>query len=150
MAKIGFLVDSLARIPDELMQQYHIHVIPLRVVFGQESLREQVDITDDEFLTRLRAARTLPTTSQALYLVQRIRDEAHRFAITYHRDLRRKAAVRSRFDDLPGIGPRRRAALLRVFGSIKRVKDAPIEQIAAVPGIGPNLAARIKANLEAI
>lgn len=65
MAKVGFLVDSLARIPDELMQQYHMHVIPLRVVFGQESLREQVDITDDEFLTRLRAARTLPTTSQA-------------------------------------------------------------------------------------
>jgi excinuclease ABC subunit C len=91
----------------------------------------------------------LPTTSQALYLVQRIRDEAHRFAITYHRDLRRKAAVRSKFDDLPGIGPRRRAALLRVFGSIKRVKDAPLEQIAAVPGIGPNLAARIKSLLEA-
>jgi excinuclease ABC subunit C len=89
----------------------------------------------------------LPTTSQALYLVQRIRDEAHRFAITYHRDLRRKAAVRSRFDDLPGVGPRRRAALLRVFGSIKRVKDAPVEQIAAVPGIGPSLAAKIKGNL---
>ena len=91
----------------------------------------------------------LPTTSQGLYLVQRIRDEAHRFAITYHRDLRRKAAVRSKFDDLPGIGPRRRAALLRVFGSIKRVKDAPVEQIAAVPGIGPGLAAKIKTNLEA-
>jgi excinuclease ABC subunit C len=90
----------------------------------------------------------LPTTSQALYLVQRLRDEAHRFAITYHRDLRRKASVRSRFDDLPGIGPRRRGALLRVFGSIKRVREAPIEQIAAVPGIGPALAAKIKANLE--
>lgn len=65
MAKIGFLVDSLARIPDELMAQYHMHVIPLRVVFGQESLREQIDISDEEFLTRLKAARTLPTTSQA-------------------------------------------------------------------------------------
>ena len=64
-------------------------------------------------------------------------------------DLRRKAAVRSKFDDLPGIGPRRRAALLRVFGSIKRVKDAPVEQIAAVPGIGVSLASKIKANLEA-
>jgi len=91
----------------------------------------------------------LPTTSQALYLVQRIRDEAHRFAITYHRDLRRKASVRSKFDDLPGIGPRRRGALLRVFGSIKRVREAPIEQIAAVPGIGPKLAAQIKSALEA-
>jgi excinuclease ABC subunit C len=91
----------------------------------------------------------LPTTSQALYLVQRIRDEAHRFAITYHRDLRRKASVRSKFDDLPGVGPRRRAALLRVFGSLKAVREAPVSQIAAVPGIGPALAARIKAGLEA-
>ncbi|HEY8237907.1 MAG TPA: excinuclease ABC subunit UvrC, partial [Candidatus Limnocylindrales bacterium] len=91
----------------------------------------------------------LPTTSQALYLVQRIRDEAHRFAITYHRDLRRKAAVKSKFDDLPGVGPRRRGALLRVFGSMKRVREAPVEQVAAVPGIGPALAARIKAALDA-
>ncbi len=91
----------------------------------------------------------LPPTSSALYLVQRIRDEAHRFAITYHRDLRRKAAVRSAFDDLPGVGPARRRALLRTFGSAKRVREAPLEQVAAVPGIGPVLAARIKAHLEA-
>jgi excinuclease ABC subunit C len=91
----------------------------------------------------------LASTSQALYLVQRIRDEAHRFAITYHRDLRRKASVRSKFDDLPGIGPRRRGALLRVFGSLKRVREAPVEQIAAVPGIGKSLATKIKAALEA-
>jgi excinuclease ABC subunit C len=91
----------------------------------------------------------LPPTSSALYLVQRLRDEAHRFAITYHRDLRRKAAVRSAFDDLPGVGPARRRALLRTFGSAKRVREAPVEQVAAVPGIGPVLAARIKAHLEA-
>jgi excinuclease ABC subunit C len=91
----------------------------------------------------------LPPTSSALYLVQRIRDEAHRFAIAYHRDLRRKAAVKSAFDDLPGVGPARRRALLRTFGSAKRVREAPVEQIAAVPGIGPALAARIKAHLEA-
>jgi excinuclease ABC subunit C len=91
----------------------------------------------------------LPATSSALYLVQRIRDEAHRFAITYHRDLRRKAAVRSAFDDLPGVGPARRRALLRTFGSAKRVREAPVEQIAAVPGIGAALAARIKEHLGA-
>jgi excinuclease ABC subunit C len=90
----------------------------------------------------------LPTTSQALYLVQRLRDEAHRFAITYHRKLRARASVRSAFDDLPGIGPRRRAVLLRTFGSVKRIREAPLEQIAALPGIGPALAARIKAGLE--
>ncbi len=91
----------------------------------------------------------LPTTSQALYLVQRLRDEAHRFAITYHRKLRARASVRSAFDDLPGIGPRRRAVLLRTFGSVKRIREAPLEQIAALPGIGPALAARIKDGLEA-
>ncbi|MGZ6339649.1 MAG: helix-hairpin-helix domain-containing protein, partial [Candidatus Limnocylindrales bacterium] len=89
-----------------------------------------------------------PTTSSALYLVQRLRDEAHRFAITYHRNLRAKKAVRSAFDELPGVGPKRRQALLRVFGSAKRVREAPVEQIAAVPGIGGALAARIKQTLE--
>jgi excinuclease ABC subunit C len=91
----------------------------------------------------------LPPTSTALYLVQRLRDEAHRFAITYHRDLRAKRAIRSAFDDLPGVGPKRKRELLKVFGSIKRVRDAPVEQIAAVPGIGRALAERIKATLEA-
>jgi len=90
----------------------------------------------------------LPPTSSALYLVQRIRDEAHRFAITYHRDLRRRAAVKSAFDDLPGVGPARKRALLRTFGSAKRVREAPVEQVAAVPGIGPVLAARIKEHLD--
>jgi excinuclease ABC subunit C len=90
----------------------------------------------------------LPTTSPALYLMQRLRDEAHRFAITYHRSLRAKAATKSAFDDLPGVGPKRRAALLRVFGSAKRVREAPVEQVAAVPGIGAALAAKIKAGLE--
>ncbi len=91
----------------------------------------------------------LPPTSPALYLVQRIRDEAHRFAITYHRSLRAKSTVRSAFDGLPGVGPKRRRALLRVFGSARRVREAPVEQIAAVPGIGRRLAEQIKASLEA-
>ncbi len=91
----------------------------------------------------------LAATSPALYLVQRLRDEAHRFAITYHRDLRAKRTVRSAFDDLPGVGPKRKRELLKVFGSIKRVREAPVEQIAAVPGIGRSLAERIKATLEA-
>jgi excinuclease ABC subunit C len=91
----------------------------------------------------------LPVTSQALYMVQRLRDEAHRFAITYHRSLRDRKAKKSAFDDLPGVGPKRRRELLKVFGSAKRVREAPVEQIAAVPGIGRALAERIKAHLEA-
>jgi excinuclease ABC subunit C len=80
----------------------------------------------------------LPVTPPALYLVQRIRDEAHRFAIAYHRDLRSKRAIRSAFDDLAGVGPARKRALLRAFASAKRVCEAPVEQIAAVPSIGPS------------
>jgi excinuclease ABC subunit C len=91
----------------------------------------------------------LPATSQALYLVQRLRDEAHRFAITYHRNLRDRRTTKSAFDDLPGVGPKRKRELLKVFGSAKRVREAPIEQIAAVPGISRALAERIKAHLEA-
>jgi excinuclease ABC subunit C len=122
-----------------VLDELGLHDLPLA---GLAKQREELVLPDraDPVL--------LPTTSQALYLVQRLRDEAHRFAITYHRDLRRKASVKSKFDDLPGIGPRRRGALLRVFGSMKRVREAPIEQVAAVPGIGPNLAAKIKAHLD--
>jgi excinuclease ABC subunit C len=111
-------------------------------VVGLAKEREEIFLPDRE------APVLLATTSPALYLMQRLRDEAHRFAITYHRALRAKAATRSAFDDLPGVGPKRRAALLRVFGSAKRVAEAPVEQVAAVPGIGRALAARIKAGLE--
>ncbi len=123
-----------------VLDELGLHELPLA---GLAKEREELVLPDKA------APVVLPTTSQALYLVQRIRDEAHRFAITYHRDLRRKASVRSKFDDMPGIGPRRRGALLRVFGSMKRVREAPVEQVAAVPGIGPALAARIKAALDA-
>src|SRR4029078_11667991 len=90
----------------------------------------------------------LPATSSALYLVQRLRDEAHRFAITYHRTLRDRRTVKSAFDALPGVAPKRKRELLKVCGSIKRVREAPVEQIAAVPGISRALAERIKATLE--
>jgi excinuclease ABC subunit C len=91
----------------------------------------------------------LPATSQALYMIQRLRDEAHRFAITYHRQVRAKAQTRSALDDLPGVGPARKRALLRVFGSTKVLKGATVEEIAAVPGIGPAMAARIREHLDA-
>ncbi len=85
----------------------------------------------------------LPRTSEGLYLLQRLRDEAHRFAITYHRSKRRKSAVASVLDDVPGLGDVRRQALLRHFGSVKRLRSASAEQIAQVRGIGPVLAEAI-------
>jgi excinuclease ABC subunit C len=82
----------------------------------------------------------LSRTSEGLYLLQRVRDEAHRFAITYHRAKRGKAVTVSALDSVPGLGPARRAALLRKFGSVKALSAASPEEIAAVPGIGPKLA----------
>jgi excinuclease ABC subunit C len=89
----------------------------------------------------------LPRRSQALYLVQRVRDEAHRFAITYHRDVRGKRALHSELDDIEGIGPGRKKALLRRFGSVRRIRDASVDEVAAIPGISRALAERLKAHL---
>jgi excinuclease ABC subunit C len=89
----------------------------------------------------------LPARAPALYLVQRIRDEAHRFAITYHRQVRGRRALGSLFDDVPGIGPARRAALLRKFGSIRALRDASVEEIAAAPLMSHALAERLKTAL---
>ena len=85
----------------------------------------------------------LPRSSEGLYLLQRVRDEAHRFAITYHRQKRGQAATASLLDDVPGLGPARRATLLKHFGSVRKLRAASVEEIAAVPRIGPKLAATI-------
>jgi len=82
----------------------------------------------------------MPRTSEGLYLLQRVRDEAHRFAITYHRARRTAAQTASELDGLPGLGPARRAALLRHFGSVRRLRQATPDQIAEVEGFGPRLA----------
>lgn len=89
----------------------------------------------------------LARNSQGLYLVQRIRDEAHRFAITYHRNLRSKSSLKSSIDMVTGIGPKRKRMLLRRFGSIQGIKDAPVDDIAAVPGLTRSLAIRLKQTL---
>jgi excinuclease ABC subunit C len=90
-----------------------------------------------------------PRTSQALYLVQRVRDETHRYGVTYHRTVRGKAAVSSQIDTVPGIGPARRKALIKAFGSVRGVKAATVEELAAVPGIDTRLATTIKETLSA-
>jgi excinuclease ABC subunit C len=89
----------------------------------------------------------LPRTSEGLYLLQRVRDEAHRFAIAFHRERRSKAMTTSVLDGIPGLGDTRRKALLRHFSSVKRIKEASLEQIREVPGIGVALAATIHATL---
>nr|WP_255669914.1 excinuclease ABC subunit UvrC [Aeromicrobium wangtongii] len=78
----------------------------------------------------------LPRTSEGLYLLQRLRDEAHRFAISHHRGRRSKSMIESVLDPVPGLGPTRRKALLKSFGSVKKLRAATAEEIAMVPGIG--------------
>src|SRR2546426_3038634 len=89
----------------------------------------------------------LKPNSSALFLLQRVRDEAHRFANAYHRKLRARARLASPLDQVAGIGPRRRRALLRRFGSVKRIGEATAEELASVPGITLTLAAQIKEQL---
>jgi excinuclease ABC subunit C len=86
----------------------------------------------------------LPRSSEGLYLLQRIRDEAHRFAITHHRSRRSKTMVESLLDDVPGLGEVRRKTLIKHFGSLRKLRAATAEEIAQVPGIGPATAAAIK------
>ncbi len=90
----------------------------------------------------------LPRHSQGLYLVQRIRDEAHRFGITAHRARRSKQGMASILDSIPSIGPARRKALLKHFGSVDKIRGASIEELAAVPGMNLTAAESVKANLE--
>jgi excinuclease ABC subunit C len=91
----------------------------------------------------------LSRTSEGLFLLQRIRDEAHRRAITFHRKRRGKAMTASILDGVPGLGSARAKAIVRWFGSVRRLKEASVEEISQVPGIGPVLAERIKAHIEA-
>lgn len=91
----------------------------------------------------------LPEGSAGLYLLKRVRDEAHRFAIEYHRSLRGKAMTKGALDDIPGVGPKRKKALLARFGSVKRLASASVEEIAEVPGISLELAQRIREALSA-
>ncbi len=103
-------------------------------VCGLAKRLEEVWVPGEEFPV------ILPRTSEGLYLLQRVRDEAHRFAITHHRGRRSVSMVESLLDDVPGLGDVRRKALLRRFGSLKKLRAATAEEIAETPGFGPRLA----------
>ena len=92
----------------------------------------------------------LPRNSEGLYLLQRIRDEAHRFAITFHRSRRSKIMLESILDEIPQLGSARRASLLERFGSVAAIRKASVDEIAATPGIGSKIASVIESHLEGI
>lgn len=108
----------------------------------------EVERSDERvFLPGRKNPVVLRQNSSALFVLTRIRDEAHRFAITYHRELRRKDRLSSPLDDIPGIGITRRKQLLRKFGSLQRIRDASVEALADVPGVTAETAAEIKRRL---
>ncbi len=102
---------------------------------------------EEVFLSGRSKPLLLPRDSEGLYLLQRIRDEAHRFAIQYHRKLRKKKGLTSALDEIPGIGPKRRQALLKHFGSVDAIREASVEELAVVPGMNWEVAARVKEQL---
>jgi excinuclease ABC subunit C len=89
----------------------------------------------------------IPRGSEALFVLQHIRDEAHRFAITFHRQKRAGRALRSPLDDIPGVGASRKKALLKRFGSLTRLRTAGVDELRSVPGVGPALAQTIHDHL---
>jgi excinuclease ABC subunit C len=104
---------------------------------------EEVWVPDEDYPV------ILPRTSEALYLLQRVRDEAHRFAITFHRQKRSRSMTESELTGIAGLGPARRKALLTRFGSLRQMRSASVDEIAAVPGFGPELAQRVAEALAA-
>ena len=132
----------------KLLDQVDVISIAKQHVLNDPRERSVVKSEERIFLPNRKDPIVLPRNSTALFLLVRIRDEAHRFAITYNRELRRRARLRSVLDDIEGIGPVRRRALLRYFGSLRRIREATVEQLALVKGVNLELAAEIRRHLE--
>jgi excinuclease ABC subunit C len=118
----------------QIMQELEIDTIPLAALAKEN---------EEVFLPDRSQSLVLPRDSQALYLLQRIRDEAHRFALSYHLKVRKKTTLTSSFS-VPGIGPKRKRALFRHFGSLRKIKEASVEEIASVSGLTRQLAEKVK------
>ena len=128
----------------EILDTMEITELP---VVGLAKENEEIYVRDRATGRALVDPVLLPRTSQALYLVQRIRDEAHRFAITYHRNVRGRTGLRSALDEVQGIGPKRKRELLRRFGSVRGIRAATLEELAAVPGMTLKQAKVLKSSL---
>jgi len=122
-------------------------------VLDEYGLRDQIPAVglakqDEEIFVPDRSEPVqLPRSSEALFLMQRVRDEAHRFAITYHRKVRGRQTIVSQLDGVPGIGPKRRSALLKHFGSLDAIRAATVEELASVPGMSRKAAEQLKMSL---
>lgn len=132
-----------------VVQDLGIHDVD--VIGLAKSRVDKVGFGDDEvtrspervFLPGRKNPVVLKQNSAEIFLLERIRDEAHRFAITFHQELRRKETLKSSLDDIPGVGPATRKDLLRHFGSLRKIKTATLEELKDVPGVGPKMAETI-------
>jgi len=146
----GLRVDSFGVIPDLVLidggkgQLSAALEVFLELGLDDIPLASLAKENEELFVPHTPEPIVLPRDSQALYLVQRIRDEAHRFAITYHRNLRSKSSLKSPLDNVTGIGPKRKRMLLRRFGTLKGIKEATVDDLASVPGMTRSLAIRLK------
>ena len=102
---------------------------------------------EEIFVPQKREPIILPRSSPGLHLLQRLRDEAHRFALGYHQKMRRRRSFASALDSIPGIGPKRKRVLLKQFGSVQAIREAPIEELATARGMNKNLAQKVKEHL---
>lgn len=118
-----------------VLEELNLRHIPIIGLAKQEEEIFKPDQEDPIILSR---------RSDALRLLQRVRDEAHRFAITYHKSLRSKRTLTSKLDEIPGVGPKKKQALMKRFGSVKRIREATVEELMQVPGINQQLAEMIK------
>jgi excinuclease ABC subunit C len=107
----------------------------------------QISTHEEIYLVSQPEPLILPRGSQGLYLLQRIRDEAHRFAITYHRQVRSTKTFRSVLDEIPGIGPKRKKALMRHFGTARAIAAATVAELAAVDGMTRDAAEKVKEHI---
>jgi excinuclease ABC subunit C len=147
--------ESFLRLPDLLIVDggkgqlsRAVEVLKRYDLYGKVPVAGLAKQNEELFLPERNESLMLPRHSQGLYLIQRIRDEAHRFAITAHRNRRTKVGLASRLEAVPGIGPAKRKALLTHFGSIEAIRQASIEELVKVPGITEVLATTIKNELE--
>ena len=132
----------------ELSEQIEVISLAKQHVLNDPRDRAVTKSEERVFLPNRKDPIVLPRNSSALFVLVRIRDEAHRFAITYNRELRRRARLRSVLDDIEGIGQVRRRELLRHFGSLRRIREASLPELAAVKGVNSELAAEIRRHLD--
>ncbi len=127
----------------DVMNELHL-AIPTIGVAKEEGSHTKLDTAEEIYVPGSPEPITLPRNSQGLYLIQRIRDEAHRFGITYHRKLRTERTFKSVLDEIPGIGPKRKKALMKHFGSVRAISAASLDELSSLDGMTRDAAEKVK------